>query len=124
MAAPIWDHFVEECIWQGLIRMVPTVQAWDHFTSAHYPLPTQPLLEPEKEFQASAFAIASGLSSWQREVAKYGLDPDELLVEIAEDRARFEAMGLIYPADRPLPGSPQQTATSTPPTEQSREVAS
>lgn len=66
--------------------------------------PKSAWLDPLKDSQAEALAIASGLTSRREAVAARGINVEQLDEEIAADRAREKALGISF---APLPQQPQ-----------------
>jgi lambda family phage portal protein len=69
-----------------------------------YP-PAQPWVDPLKDQQAEALAVANGFRSRRQVVAAQGYSVESLDAEIAADRAREQALGLTFGA---APKTPQK----------------
>lgn len=67
-------------------------------TAVWFP-PRPELVDPQRETTAMKERIRSGLSSWQAVVRELGHDPEQILDEIAEDNAGFDAKGLVLDSD-------------------------
>lgn len=78
--------------------------------------PARVIVDPAKEYGAMVEAIRSGLRSWQATVRSLGYDPEDVAREIAEDAARFDALGLTVESDARVgkAGGPAPAALSAP----------
>ncbi|MDQ2084708.1 phage portal protein [Xanthobacteraceae bacterium Astr-EGSB] len=83
---PAWRRVMRVSAARGL-QVSPDIRA-DHA------LPKRPWVDPVKDLKAEAMELALGLDSWAEKVAARGYDPETLLKEIKEWRAKLEAAGL------------------------------
>ena len=94
----VWDEFIRVAILANALRP----------RAAGYPVtwvpPAFEAVDPLKDTQAIGQELDLGLTSPQRAIAAQGEDPDEILAERAEWKAKAEAAGLGMPA--PKPGAP------------------
>ncbi|MGQ0566721.1 MAG: phage portal protein [Gemmobacter sp.] len=99
--APIWRrwHLLESL--RGTFPMgdAPPVE-W-HF-------PAMPWVDPLKDAEATALLIDRGLMSRRMAVASLGYSVEALDAEIAADRAREKALGLVFPAQPDAPRPPEK----------------
>lgn len=72
----------------------------DYFACEWHP-PAQEWIDPLKDQEAEALAVASGFKSRRQVVAAQGYDVEVLDAEIAADHAREAALGLTFPAPQP-----------------------
>lgn len=61
--------------------------------------PAREEIDRDKAATADTREIRSGLESWADTVHARGHDPDELLADVAAERARFAALGLVLDVD-------------------------
>jgi lambda family phage portal protein len=61
--------------------------------------PARVIIDPAKEIPAMRDAIRAGLRSWQSTVRALGYDPETVANEMAEDAARFDAIGVVPESD-------------------------
>lgn len=88
----VWGWFYDACVIKGLIR------AGDDFQT-EWTAPRRELIDPAKEVKGMNDTVRAGLTSWQDMVRQMGFDPETVLKEIAEDNARFDALGLMLTSD-------------------------
>ncbi len=99
---PVWERFVTMAVLSGAIE-APDFEAntADYLSAEWYP-PAQQWVDPLKDQEAEALAVASGFKSRRQVVAAQGYDVEVLDAEIASDKARETALGLQFtvpPAD-------------------------
>jgi lambda family phage portal protein len=73
--------------------------------------PRRILVDPAREIGALNDAVRSGFASRQQVIRQLGLDPERLLVEIAQDRAEADELGLLFDSD-PRADASRQNAQS------------
>lgn len=78
--------------------------------SVEWTPPARVIIDPAKEIPAMRDAIRAGLRSWQSTVRALGYDPEMVAAEMAEDAARFDAMGVMPESDPRAGTAPQQAA--------------
>lgn len=98
---PVWERFIVAAVLSGAIE-APDFEAHlsDYMAVEFYP-PPQQWVDPLKDAEAEAAAIAAGLKSRRQAVAEQGYDVEVLDAEIAADRAREKSLGLAFTT--PLP---------------------
>ncbi len=82
----IWGWFIDAGYTAGRLRT-------DTYTAGWTP-PAWAWIDPSKDVQAAKEEIKGGLSSWSERVRQLGMDPDEVLEEIAEERRKFKHAGV------------------------------
>lgn len=93
---PIWERFVTLAVLSGTIEAPDfEANAADYLAAEWYP-PAQLWVDPLKDLEAEALAVASGFKSRRQVVAAQGYDVEVLDAEIASDKAREAAMGLQF----------------------------
>lgn len=99
---PIWERFVTMAVLSGQIEAPDFEANMADFLSCEWYPPAQQWVDPLKDQQAEALAVASGFKSRRQVVAAQGYDIEQLDAEIASDNAREAALGLQFtvpPAD-------------------------
>lgn len=105
---PIWERFVTAAVLSGAVDAPDfETRTADYLAAEWYP-PAQQWVDPMKDQQADALAVASGFKSRRQVVAAQGYDVEVLDAEIAADHARQAALGLQFPAPAPAP-APEPT---------------
>ncbi len=93
---PVWERFVTLAVLSGTIDAPDfEANAADYLAAEWYP-PAQQWVDPLKDQEAEALAVASGFKSRRQVVAAQGYDVEQLDAEIASDKAREAAMGLQF----------------------------
>ena len=103
LCRPIWERFVTMAVLSGAIDAPDFESRMDDYLSAEWYPPAQEWVDPLKDQEAEALAVASGFKSRRQVVAQQGYDVEVLDAEIAADKAREAAMGLNFtvpPADK------------------------
>ncbi len=103
LAKHVYALWLEEAITRGLIQSVTTDMPSfyeglnkEAYISCDWIGPARGQIEELKEEQASALRINNGLTSRRREAAKQGIDFDQLLEELAEEKEELEKRGLTF----------------------------
>ncbi len=94
---PVWERFVTLAVLSGALAASDFESASDDYLSAEWYPPAQEWVDPLKDQQAEALAVASGFKSRRQSVAERGYDVEELDAEIAADHQREAALGLHFP---------------------------
>ncbi|CAA2104956.1 hypothetical protein MBUL_02954 [Methylobacterium bullatum] len=101
MLNPIWDRVV------NLAALSGEIDAEDNLGADWYP-PPMPWVDPLKDAEATQAMLDSGLMSRRQAVAALGYDVEVLDAEIAADRERERALGLVFgAAPRPSTTEPK-----------------
>ncbi len=113
MIDPVWRWFVEGAMVAGIIEPSADLPDTDHTP------PRVELLDPKEEIPAAIKEVRAGFSSWQEKLRSWGLDPEQVAAEIAEDSALFDALSIALDSDgrRPQQGgapNPPSLATGDP----------
>lgn len=66
---------------------------------SQWTVPARVMVDITKETKACKDAIRGGLTSWSDAVRAQGYDPDELLAEIAADKAKWDNLGITLDID-------------------------
>lgn len=74
----------------------------------------QPYVDPLKDAQASAIALAAGLTTWEAEIGKRGGDYREVWKQLAAERAQAAALGLTLDLSGSNAPAPESTAGTVP----------
>ena len=96
LCRPIWERFVTMAVLTGAIEAPDFETRIEDYLAAEWYPPAQAWVDPQKDAEAEAIAIATGLKSRRQSVAERGYDIEELDAEIAADRAREKALGLDF----------------------------
>lgn len=100
---PTWERFVTAAVLSGAIDAPDFETRMDDYLAAEFYPPAQAWVDPLKDQEADALAVASGFKSRRQVVAGQGYDVEVLDAEIAADHAREKALGLHFPAPTPTP---------------------
>jgi lambda family phage portal protein len=65
----------------------------------YWTVQSRDLIDPEKENKANVTRVRAGFASWSDIVRENGRDPEQVAESLAEDKARFEKLGLILDID-------------------------
>jgi lambda family phage portal protein len=88
---PVWDWAMTAAAAMNLVS--------PDYPQARWTPPPMPMIEPDKEGLAYQRLIRNGLQSWSETARERGYDPDELLAEIADDNAAFDALKVSLDSD-------------------------
>jgi capsid protein len=89
---PVWERFI---LWQTLNGEIAASE-FDAACEAEFYPPAQPWVDPQKDAEAIASQIESGLMSRRQAVAALGYSIEQLDAEIASDKAREKTLGLSF----------------------------
>jgi lambda family phage portal protein len=104
MCVPVWAWVMSAALLAG--RLDP-----GDVGPADWTAPPMPMLDADKEIAAIVKRIRAGLISWPEAVRELGLDPDELLAEIAASNKKIDGLGLVLDCDpRVMSGQGQKHA--------------
>ncbi len=96
LCRPVWRRWFETAALSGAIQIPASERRRTRMLlSAKWQPPGFEYVQPEEDVKAAVRRIRAGLSSRAREVARLGIDVEELDREIAADNARAEDLGLI-----------------------------
>lgn len=99
MLNPIWSWFGQAASVKG-IKMEGIVAQWT--------APRRELIDPSKEINATIDAVRGGLCSLSEAIREHGYDPEEVMLEIAQDNERLDQLGITLDSDpRKITGSGQ-----------------
>ena len=96
LCGPIWRRFVTTAVLLGEIDAPNFVFTPDEYLGCEWIAPAQPWVDPQKDAAADAIAVAAGFKSRRQVVAGLGWDIEQLDAEIAADREREQAAGLVF----------------------------
>ncbi|MCD1642463.1 phage portal protein [Aurantimonas coralicida] len=104
---PLWKRWATTEVLSGRVRT--TVDA---AMPAKWIVPKTAWIDPKKDAEAELMAIAGGLMSRREAVTARGLDIEQVDREIADDKARADALGLTFtaPANDNLPAAADEAA--------------
>ena len=95
----VWRKWLTIEVLSGRLEAPGFERDPERYLAAKWMPPRALWIDPLKDAQAEAVAIASGLMSRRQAVAARGYDLEALDREIAEDRERAAALGLVFPGD-------------------------
>lgn len=112
---PVWRRLVLLAILRGELVDDGKPETFEAYCAVNWIPPGWDWVDPQKDADADATAIAAGLKSRREVVASRGYDIEQLDAEIAADRAREKALGLQFaapakPAAAPKPQEVQANA--------------
>jgi lambda family phage portal protein len=110
MCDPIWDWFMEAAVISLQLRE-------SQVASATWTAPRREMIDPVKETQGLSDQVKNGFVSRQEVVRQMGSDPDEVNVEIAQDIATFDELGIKPACDARFGVQVKAAAAEKPPTE-------
>lgn len=90
MLNPIWDWFVSAGNVNG-VRLEGIIANWTP--------PRRELIDPSTEIKATGLAVRMGFQSRSEAIREFGYDPDEVMLEMAEDNAQADQLGLVLDSD-------------------------
>lgn len=61
--------------------------------------PARAMIDPTKEYEATKLAIRSGLKTWQEAIREQGLNPEDVLSQITQDRNNFDEANIMVESD-------------------------
>ena len=94
LVAGVWERFVQTSIFQGLLSLVPGIDATNHF-HARYRMPgTRVTLDPVKDREGNKRALLNMETTPQRLAIEQGEDFEELVEEWADNIALLERHGM------------------------------
>jgi lambda family phage portal protein len=112
---PIWRRFIIGVVLSGAIDAPDFESSPDDYLAVEWYPPTQEWVDPFKDAQAEALAVANGFKSRRQVVMERGYDIETLDEEIAADHAREKKLGLDLSAGlRPPSGVPPQENANAP----------
>lgn len=117
---PMWQWWAEAAVLAGVLTEADAVPPID------WVAPPPPMLDPDKEVAANRRAVRSGQKTPQMVLRELGLDPEEVIGEIAAWNKAIDKAGLILDSDpRTMSeagqrhstgaGAPADAGASTPP---------
>jgi lambda family phage portal protein len=99
LCQPIYERAITAAIFSGELEAPDFEQNPSAFLDAEWYAPAQPWIDPVKDQQAEALAVANGFRSRRQVVAAQGYAIEDLDEEIAADRERESALGLSFSPD-------------------------
>lgn len=105
-------------VWAWAMEAAMIVGRVDGMVAAEWTPPPMPMIEPDKEGGAYQRLIRIGAMTWPEMVRERGYDPDQVLDEIAEWNAKFDAKKIVLDSDprrMSLQGQPAQAPTAAAP---------
>jgi lambda family phage portal protein len=102
---PIWERFVTSAVLSGAID-APDFEAKfaDYIAVEWYP-PAREWVDPLKDAEADALAVAAGFKSRRQVVTERGYDIERMDAEIAADKEREKSLGLDFNVKPPTSNS-------------------
>jgi capsid protein len=110
---PVWRRLVLLAMLRGELADDGRPETLDAYCAVNWIPPGWDWVDPAKDADADATAIAAGLKSRREVVAARGYDIEQLDAEIAADKAREKALGLQFnaPAKPAAALSPDEVKT-------------
>jgi lambda family phage portal protein len=105
-------------VWQWAMLAARVAGMLEEAPRAQWTAPPMPLLDPDAEGTALQRLVRIGALTWPEMVRERGYDPDDVLREIADWNARFDALGVVLDSDPrkvSQQGQPSPAAKSTAP---------
>jgi lambda family phage portal protein len=93
---PVWRRFVTLAVLSGQIDAPGFETDPTPYLAVDWFPPAQDWVDPLKDAEANAVAIASGFKSRRQVVAETGRDVEDIDREIAEDEARAKKLGIVF----------------------------
>jgi lambda family phage portal protein len=87
---PAWGWAMEAAVLAGIAKAAPR---------AEWTPQAMPMTDPDKEARANVVRIRSGQATLSQVIREQGLDPDEVIEEIASDNAKLDAKGIWLDSD-------------------------
>lgn len=103
---PIWERVISLEVLRGTVAAPDFETAGSDYLTAEWYPPAQPWVDPLKDIQAEALAVASGFKSRRQVVAGEGYAVEDVDAEIASDKQRADELGLTF--SNPSPSTNQQ----------------
>ena len=72
---------------------------WPEVDELEWRMPVMRALDPDREGLADNRIVRNGFASWSDTVAARGHDPDRLMQQIADERARMLGLGIVLDCD-------------------------
>ncbi len=85
----VWEWFLESLKISGKIKDETEI-------SVSWTPPRREMIDPVKEGKGIESALKTGLTSWSEAVREQGYEPDDLLAQMATDKAKLEALGIPF----------------------------
>jgi lambda family phage portal protein len=117
MCRPIWTEWLRAVRFAEVLTLDPA--EWAMLDPPEWRPPKWEWVDPLKDMQAEALAVAHGFKARSDVIAAQGYDAEEVDRRIAADRARERALGLAFEGSAPIaPAEDDEPAEDTPPAEQ------
>lgn len=84
----VWAWFLEHATLRNVLNSSSKVVC-------SWTAPRREFVDPNKEIKAMVEQVRGGLLSWQEAVRSLGYNPDDIMDQLIEDKARFDAAGLM-----------------------------
>lgn len=98
---PIYELWLEEAVNAGRVEAPDFYQNRQAYTRARWIFAGRGWVDPVKEAQAAKIRMESGLSTLESECAEQGLDWEDVLNQLARERALRNELGLPDPSSDP-----------------------
>lgn len=95
LVRPVWERVITFAVLSNAVAIGGPIS--DALAAEFYP-PAQPWVDPLKDAEAESALVAAGFKSRRQVVAAQGYNVEDLDVEIAADRGRESALGLVFGA--------------------------
>jgi lambda family phage portal protein len=92
-----WNVFIPtfcEGVWAWFNDALQATGKTNKFIATEWTPQGRTMIDPVKETKGIMQGIAGGLSSWSEAVRQLGYDPDTLLAQMQEDKAKLESAGI------------------------------
>jgi len=113
---PVYRRWLPLAVLAGAVPMSATQFLADRTATLRFKaiVPRAPWVDPLKDRQAAALAVANGYISRDDVIEAEGYDPEETDIRIKASQERAEALGLTFTPTTTVPPVPGQTGQTSP----------
>lgn len=97
---PVWKRFMDDAVLSGAIAIPDYLERRRYYQRAKWIAPRFEWVDPLKDWQAEAVAVANGFKSRSDVIEETGSDPEETDERIAADQERQERLGIEIPGSK------------------------
>lgn len=91
---PIWEEFVWQCVYRGLVEVKDFDSARDRYTACRWIAPGWAWIDPKKEVEATQIELANGMTTLATVCAKQGNDWQEVLEQRQKEQEFAKSLGI------------------------------